>query len=112
MIDKGKEFPKVMHDGRNDRRVSSERHKGVSTVLLHRVWLGRVDTQAGTASGGGPWPLVNCQNKKSLHGRCLRASVGQPILVSTSVFESDCGLAWRIARTIDAQSTIESEECM
>ena len=27
MIDKGREFHKVMHDGRNDRRLSSEHTK-------------------------------------------------------------------------------------
>ena len=43
MIDKGREFHKVMHDGRNDRRLSSKRHKGISIVLLRRVWLARVD---------------------------------------------------------------------
>ena len=101
MIDKGREFHKVMHDGRNDRRLSSKRHKGISTVLFRRVWLARVETQAGTASGGGPWPLVSCQNKKSLYRRRLQASVGQPIFVSTSLFESDCRLARRIARAID-----------
>ena len=62
VIDKGREFHKVMHDGRNDQRLSSERHQGISIVLFHWVWLARVDTQAGTASGGGPWPLVSCQN--------------------------------------------------
>ena len=51
MIDKGREFHKVMHDGRNDRRLSSKRHKGISIVLFRRVWLARVDTQAGT----GQW---------------------------------------------------------
>ena len=101
MIGKGREFHKVMHDGRNDRRLSSEWHKGISIVLFHRVWLARVDTQAGTASGEGPWPLVSCQNKKSLYRRRLQASVGQLILVSTSLFDSDCRLARRIARTID-----------
>ena len=100
MMDKGREFHKVRHDGRNEQRLSSERHKGISIVLFRRVWLARVDTQAGTASGGGPWPLVSCQNKKSLNRRRLQASVGHPILVSTSLFESDCRLARRIARAI------------
>ena len=62
MKDIGREFHKVMHDGRNDRGLSSERHKGISIALFRRVWLAHVDTQAGTAStsGGGPWPLVSC----------------------------------------------------
>ena len=79
MINKGKEFRKGIHvhDGRKDRRLSSERHKGISIVLLGKVWLVHIDTQARTASGGGPWPLVNCQNKKSLYQRRLQASVGQ-----------------------------------
>ena len=67
MINKGREFHKVMHNGRNDRGLSSKRHKGISIVLFRSVWLARVDTQAGTDSGGGPWPLVSCQNKKSLY---------------------------------------------
>ena len=44
MIDNGREFHKVMHDGRNDRRLSSEWHKGISIVLFRRVWLVRVGT--------------------------------------------------------------------
>ena len=75
MINKGKEFRKaiLVHDGRKDRRLIS----GILIVLLRKVWLVRIDTQARTASGGGPWPLVNCQKKKSLYQRRLQASVGQ-----------------------------------
>ena len=62
-----------------------QQHKGISIVLFRRVWLARVDTQAGTASGGGPWPLVSCQNKKSLYWRRLQASVGQPILLTKRI---------------------------
>ena len=40
MIDKGREFHKVMHDGRNDRRLSSKRHKGISIVLFRRASCG------------------------------------------------------------------------
>ena len=86
MIDKGREFHKVMHDGRNDRRLSSKRHKGISIVLFRRVWLARVDTQAGTASGGGPWPLVSCQEQEKLvsttpPGQCRPADFRQHISV-------------------------------
>ena len=50
MIDKGKKFLRVfLHHGWNDRRLSSERQRGISIVLLERVWLARVDTQAGTS---------------------------------------------------------------
>ena len=51
-MEKGREFHKVMHEGRNDQRLSSERQKGISIVLFRSVWLARVDTHAGTASGG------------------------------------------------------------
>ena len=39
MIEKGKEFHKVMHDGRKDRRLSSEWHKSSSIVLLCKFGL-------------------------------------------------------------------------
>ena len=103
MIDKGREFHKVMHDGRNDRRLRSERHKGISIVLFRRVWLARVDTQAGTASGGGPWPLVSCQNKKSCTddasrpASASRFSSAHPCLKATA----------DLLEELHAQSTIE-----
>ena len=60
MIDKGREFHKAMHDGRNDRRFSSEQHKAFQLFYCAEFDLlaSKQKLELPVVEDPGPYPIA------------------------------------------------------